>query len=116
MANPAIDFAAVRFKLSLARPPCADAASELRHFGATASQTRQQIFQLCQLDLQLAFTCSGVRSKNIEDQLCAVDHARMNDFFNIALLGGGEIVIKKQQISGNRSGRASNFFQLATPD
>ena len=36
--------------------------------------------------------------ENIEDELSAINHPRIDDFFDIALLRGGEIVIKEQEI------------------
>ncbi len=80
---------AVGFQLSFTRAAGADAAAELRHLDATPGQARQHVFQLRQLDLQLAFAGAGVPGKNIEDELRAVDHAALDDLFNVALLRSG---------------------------
>src|SRR5216110_3798028 len=55
MPDAAVNFPAVRLKLSFTRTAGANSAPELRHFHSAASKTRQQIFQLRQFHLQLAF-------------------------------------------------------------
>ena len=55
---------------------------------------RQQIIQLRQLHLQLAFARAGAPGENIQDQLGAVDDLDVQRFFQIALLGGRQIVVE----------------------
>jgi hypothetical protein len=86
----------VGFELSFARAAGADAAAQLRHFHAAPGQPRQHVLQLCQLHLQLAFARARVAGKNVEDELGSVDHPKLDDFFNIALLRGTEVVIEKK--------------------
>jgi hypothetical protein len=54
--------------------------------------------------------------KNVEDQLGAVDDARVYKFFDVALLGGREVVIEQEQIGRDRSAGTGNFFQLPASD
>ncbi len=80
------------------------------------SQPRQHVLQLRQFHLQLAFPGARVPRKNVENELGAVDHPPLDDFFNIALLRGAEIVIEKKNVGIGRSGRARDFFELARAD
>ena len=108
-----VNLAAVGFELRLARAPGADPATQLRHFDSASAQPGQHVLQLRQLHLQLALTGAGVFGKDIEDELSAVDHSRVNQFLDIALLRRREVVIEKQQIGRNRGHRAGDFFQLS---
>ena len=65
VANAAINFAAIGFELGFTRTSCADSATELRHFGAASGEARQQVIQLSELDLQLAFAGAGMGGKDI---------------------------------------------------
>ena len=107
---------AVGFKLRFTGTAGANAAAELRHLHAAPGQPRQQILQLRQLHLQLAFSRARVPRKNVENQLRAVDHPPVNYFFNIALLRSAEIVIEKKKVGIHGRGRARNFFELAGAD
>jgi hypothetical protein len=110
------NFPPIGFKLGFAGTARADAAAELRHLHAAPGQPRQHVLQLRQFHLQLAFPRARVPRKNVEDQLGAVDHPPLDDFFDIALLRGGEIVIEEKQVGIHRRSRARNFFQLARAD
>ena len=116
MADAPVDFAAVGFKLRFTGTACADAAAELRHLNASSGKPRQHVFELRQLNLQLAFTAAGVAGKDIQDELRAVDHPRIDFFFNIALLGRRKLVIDEHQVGINGSHSAGNFLQLAFAD
>jgi hypothetical protein len=63
--------------------------------------------------LQLTFTGPGVAGKNVEDELRPVDHAALDDFFDIALLRRRQIMIKEQDISIDRSGRSGDLLELS---
>jgi hypothetical protein len=54
-----------------------------------------------------------VLGKNVENELGAVNHPRVDNFFDIPLLRGGEVVIEQQEIGGDRSCRARNLFEFA---
>jgi hypothetical protein len=114
--DAAVNLSPVGLELSFARSASADAAAELRHFHAAPRQPRKHVFELRQFHLQLTFTSAGVARKNIENQLRAIDDARVDHAFNVALLRRREIVIEQNHIRGNRGCRARNFFQLALAD
>ena len=86
VANAAVDFPAIGFKLRFTWASSADSASKLRHFHAASSQPRQQVLQLRQLHLQLAFTTAGMAGKDVEDELRTIDHPRIHFALNVALL------------------------------
>ena len=88
MANAAIDLAAIGFQLSFARTAGADAAAELRHLHAASGQSREQVLQLRQLHLELAFAGAGVAGEDVEDELGAVEDAGVEFAFQVALLRG----------------------------
>jgi len=69
---------------------------------------------LSQFHLQLAFTGPGMSGKNVEDELGAVNHPRVNGFLNVALLGSSQVVIEQKKISGDRRGRPRDLLQFAT--
>ena len=107
---------AIGFELRFAGTARADAAAELRHLDAVPGQARQHVLQLRQFDLQLAFAGARVARKNVEDELRAIDHAPLNDLFDIALLGWAEIVIEQKNIGIHGGGGAGDLFQLACAD
>ena len=116
MANAAVDLSAIGFELRFTWASRTDAAAELRHLDASSAEPGQQIFQLRQFHLQLAFTGASVFSENVEDKLRAIDDPRADGGLYVALLGRGQVVIKKDEIGRYRSYRAGNFFQLAAAD
>ncbi len=81
-----VDLPAIGLELRFTRTARADAAAQLRHLNAPSGQPRQHVFQLRQLHLQLAFTGLGMAGKNVEDELRAVNHALVQDAFDVALL------------------------------
>jgi hypothetical protein len=116
MPYPAENLPPVSFQLSLAGSAGANATAKLRHFYATPSKPGKHVFELRQLNLQLALTRSRVSGEDVENELSAIDHTGVEHAFDIALLRWREVVIEQNYAGGNRSGRARNFLQLALPD
>ena len=116
MANAAIDFAAIGFQLSFTGAAGADAAAELRHLDAASGQSRQQILQLRQFHLQLAFPSAGVAGEDVEDKLGPVENARIEFTFQVALLRGRELVIEDNQVGRGGGHGAFQLFQFAAAD
>src|SRR5579871_2892161 len=79
-ANPP----AVKFELLFTGSARADSAAESRKVLALTTETRQQVIQLGQLYLQLAFSRAGVTREDVEDQLRAVDDAAVERAFEIS--------------------------------
>lgn len=85
-ADARSDAAPVILELLLTRSACADAAAETRQHGPATRQPRQEIVQLRQLHLQLPFAAARPASKNVEDELRAVDNPQVERLFEIAKL------------------------------
>ncbi len=66
--------------------------------GPLPGQARQEIFELRELHLQLAFVAARPLGEDIEDQLAAVNHANFESIFQIALLRRRKIFIDDHQI------------------
>ena len=98
MANAAVDFAAIGFQLGFAGTAGADAAAELRHLHAASRQSRQQVLQLRQFHLELAFTGARVAGKDVEDELGAIDDAQVELALQVALLRWRQLVIEDDEV------------------
>lgn len=92
------DQSAVGFQFGFAGAFHTDAAALALQVSVTAYQASRQMAQLRQLDLQPAFLCSGAAGKNRQNQPYPVQHAALEDFFQIALLRGREFVVEYDQI------------------
>lgn len=111
-SNPPADPAAIRFKFLFAGAACPDASAESREKHAVTGEARKEIIQLGQLDLQLSFAASRPPGENIENQLGTVDHFQVEYFFEVAKLGGGQIIVKDHQIGPRAMGQAANLLGL----
>jgi hypothetical protein len=54
--------------------------------------------------------------KNVEDELRAVNNARLHDILNISLLRRGKIVVEENELRLHRSGSPAYLLQLAFAD
>ena len=88
------DQAAVSFQLGFAGTAQADTALLPFQVGPAADQAGCQVLQLGQLDLQLALVALGALGEDVENQAGAVQHAHVQAFFQIALLGRRQGVIE----------------------
>jgi hypothetical protein len=108
-----VNFPLIGFQLSLTWTAGTDAAAQLRHLDTASTQPRQQVLELRQLNLQLAFTSPSMFCKNVEDELGAVNYPRIDNFFDIPLLRGGEVVIEQQEIGRYRGRCTRDLFKFA---
>ncbi len=92
-ADPAIDAAAIGFKLRFAGPSGSDTATEPRHGNAFAGQSRKQVIELSELHLQLAFPGAGSQSEDVQDQLGTIDHFRGKRPIQISLLRRSQVPV-----------------------
>ena len=81
-----IDQAPVRLELRFTRTAHTDAAAEFLEVGPHASQSRQHVFELRQLDLDFGFARAGARRKDVENQLCAIHHACADGILDVLAL------------------------------
>ena len=84
----------VGFEFGFAGTARADSAAQPRHRRAVAGQPGQQIIQLRQLDLQLAFAGSRAPGENVQDELGPVEDLHVQRFFQIALLRGRQLLVE----------------------
>jgi hypothetical protein len=74
-----------------------------------ARQSRRQVTELRDLDLQLALQGPRALRENIEDQLAAIDDAKIEFLFQIAGLCGAQRIVEDRE---RRTGAMRNFLDL----
>src|ERR1035441_2868814 len=87
-----------------------------RHFDAVAGEARQPVIQLRQLYLKAAFARPGARCKDVQDELGAVDDLGVYGLFEVALLGGREVVVEDHHIDAVGSYGCGDLFHFALTD
>ena len=112
LINASLDAAAVGFKLGFPRSTGADSAAKLRHGLAPAGEARQQVLKLRQFHLELTLAGAGVAGKDVEDDLGAVENAKLERGLQVAQLRGREIVVEKDQVSLRGGGNACDFLHF----
>ena len=127
LANPA----SVGFEFFLARAanadsPCAAPGStcatptaltaKTGHCRALPRQARQQVIQLCQLHLQLAFAASRMTGENVENKLRAVNYAAIGDLFDVSLLYGRKVAVENDERRFVRRSFRADFVQFPAAD
>ena len=98
--------AAVGLDLRLAGAPRADSAAEALEVGPQPAHAREVVFELGQLDLQLALGAVRMRGEDVEDHGRAVDDGQADGLLQVALLARGQLVVAGDQVGvgGARSG------------
>lgn len=77
------DQAAVGFELRFTGTTQANTALLAFKVSPRANESRRQILQLCELDLQLAFVAAGALREDIENEARAIDHPAIQRDFEI---------------------------------
>ncbi|MCY1173628.1 hypothetical protein D9M73_137950 [compost metagenome] len=113
-ANP--QQAPVGFQLGFTRTAQADTAFLPFKVSPAANQPRTHVLKLGQFDLQLAFMGTGALGENIENQTRAVDHATLENTFEVTFLTGREDVIENHQIDLFGLDQVAQLFDLAAAD
>ncbi len=90
--------AAVGLELGLAGAAGADAAAEALEVLPHPAHPREVVFELRELDLELALSADGVLGEDVEDELRAVDDARLELVLERALLRGAELVVDDEHL------------------
>src|SRR5687767_3246571 len=88
----------IRFELRFAGSSCADAAAETRERGVRPHETRHQVLELGELDLELAFARLRATREDVEDQLRAIDDLAIEDAFEVAQLRGAQLVVEDHDV------------------
>ena len=81
-----------------------------------AHQSRGQVTQLRQLDLQLALVAVCTLGKDVQDQTGAVDHPALEEAFQVALLTRAQRMVDQDQVGATGIGRGLDLVQLAAAD
>jgi len=118
--QPALDLAQanpqqtpVGFELGLTRATHADTATLALEVSPATYQSGTHVIKLGQFNLELAFMGTGALGENIEDQAGAVDHATLEDTFEVTFLTGREDVIEDHQIGFLSMDQVAQFLDLA---
>ena len=107
---------AVGLELRLTRAARADPAAEPLEVLPHAAHARQVVFELRELDLQLAFGARRVLREDVEDQLGAVDHARVERVLEESLLCRVELVVDEQALGAGFLVALLQLLELALAD
>ena len=107
---------AVRLELRLAGAPRADAAAEPLEVLPHAAHAREVVLELRELDLELSLGRHRVLREDVEDQLGAVDDARLQRVFEHPLLRRGELVVDEQHLRPRPLVLALQLLELALAD
>ena len=81
-----------------------------------ADEARQQVFQLRELDLQLAFARSRAPREDVEDQLRAIDHLAIEPLVELAQLRRRQLVVEDDEVGVGFRGRARQHLDLAAAE
>jgi len=111
-----LDLAAVGFELGFAGAAGADAAAELRHGATPTGEARELVFELGELDLELAFAGFGVAGEDVQDELGAVDDVAGEARLDVAELRGGEVVVEEDQRGVGAGDDGDDLVELALAD
>ena len=82
--NPLADAPPIRLEFRFARPARPDAAAQPRQRQTAAHQPRQQVLQLRQFDLPLAFPRPRPPGEDVENHLRPVHDAAAHHGFDVA--------------------------------
>ena len=113
---PRASEAPVGLELTLTRASSPDAASEALEVLPQAAHARQVVLELRQLDLELALRAACVLREDVEDQLRAVDDARLQRVFEGPLLRRAQLVVDEQRFGVGVGERLLQLRQLPLPD
>ena len=108
---------AVGLELRLARAARADAAAEALEVLPHAPHARQVVLELRELDLELPLGAHGVLGEDVEDQLRAVDHARLSSASSRKRCCDGiELVVDEQALGLGVGEALLQLLELALAD
>ena len=115
-ADAIIDQPAVRLQLRFAGSPQADASFLPLEMRPAADEPGRQVFELGQLDLQLAFETAGALREDIEDQAGTVDDPALELALEIALLARRQRRREYDQLGIVSGDGSTHFLELAAAD
>ena len=104
--------AAVGLQLRLARASRADAAAEAFEVLPHAPHARQVVLELRELDLELSLSRHRVLGEDVEDQLRAVDDARVERILERSLLRRVELGVDEEHLGARLLVRTLQLLEL----
>ncbi len=107
---------AIGFEFRLARAPRADAAAKPRERGAAAGEPRQQVLELREFDLPLAFARPRAPGENIENQLRPIDDLAIGALFDVPDLGGRQLAVDNHHVDRVARAFGCELVELASAD
>ena len=106
----------VGFQLGFTRAAHADTAALTLKVSPAANQPGAHVVKLSQFNLELAFMGTGALGENIENQAGTVNHATLENTFEVTFLTGREDVIEDHQIGFFGVDQVAKFLDLAAAD
>src|SRR4029077_11836461 len=107
---------AVGLELRLTGAACADAATEPLEVLPHATHARKVVFELRELHLQLSLGARRVLREDVEDQLRAIDHSRVERVLEEPLLRGVQLVVDDDALGSLVAEAFLQLFELALAD
>src|SRR6185437_12418401 len=115
-AYPLAEEPPVGLELRLAGSPEADAAFLPLEVSPAAHEAGREMFQLRELDFELAFEASRALREDVENQLITIEHAPPGVLLEVALLARRERMIDEDHVRLARLRNAAHFLRLATAE
>ena len=109
---PAIRFE-LRFTFTAAHT---DATGLPRQVTPEAREAREQMLELREFDLKLAFPRASTLRKNVEDQRGAIQDFDLEDFFQVAGLRRGKFIVKDGRVHAVLFAERGELASLALAD
>ena len=113
--NARADAPAVGFELGFAGASRADAAAQPRQRRAGADEPRQQVFQLRELHLQLAFARPRAAREDVEDELRAIDDLAADLLLDLPQLRRRQLVVEDDDVDVGLGADAASVGILPAP-
>jgi hypothetical protein len=94
----------------------ADAAARARQRVARPDQARHHVFELGELDLELALPRAGAPREDVENELRAVDDFPIERALEVPQLRGRQLVVEDHQVHARLAGGGGEHLDLALPE
>ena len=94
----------------------ADAALLAREMAPVAGQAREQMLELRQLDLELAFPRARTPGEDVENERGAVEDLARENLLQVAALRGGKLVVEDDRVHALLAAKGGKLDRLARAD
>ena len=111
-----MDTATVRFQLRFTVTAHADTAFLTRQVTPEPGQSRKQMLELREFNLEFALFGAGALRENIENQRRAIQNFAAENFFEIAALSGRKFIVENHRVHVVRAAMFRKFLRLASAD